>query len=116
MLYHNEVFFPEKVKNALPKGNIHLAYTQHARQACLNDRYGSIIGPTSIDASKGYVFEAEVIDGKLVKFAVRMSYDATRDITLVVGCGRNYFVKTLWLNLKTDKHRTLDKNKYAKGA
>lgn len=116
MLYHAQVYFPDKLKAALPKGMLNLVYGQHAKQSCLNDRYGTITPPPAIDLSNGQVFEAEVTDGKLVKFAVRMSYDATRDISIVVACSRDYFVKTLWLNKKSDKHRTLDKNKYAKAS
>ncbi len=112
MLYHSEVYFPEKLKAAIPQ-SVTLAYSGHALRACLNDRYGYINGPRWIDTTKGHVFEAEVINGKLVKFCIRMSYDALHDISIVVAHDTQYVVKTLWLNRKTDKHRTLDKNKYA---
>ena len=61
-------------------------------------------------------FEVEVSkEHRILKYVVRTTYDATRDISIVIiPRGDVAFVKTAWLNDKGDKHFTLDKSKYVK--
>jgi len=58
------------------------------------------------------VFEAEW-NGKLVKIAMRVKLDEKRDL-VIVGIPQmgGLFVKTVWINLRNDSHKTLNKNKY----
>ncbi len=116
-LYHSEVFMPAVVQKQLPTGVVIPCYGPHANTAALTDRYGKIHLSPIVSLNGSQLIEAELDGGNnLVKFVVRCHYDETRDI-IYVFCprrGNNVFVKTVWLNLKTDKHRTLDKNKYAR--
>lgn len=62
-----------------------------------------------------YEVETEAKD-KIIKCAIRTSYDLDRDISIVFAVskdGKN-IVKTAWLNGKNDRHFTLDKSKYYK--
>ena len=56
-------------------------------------------------------FEVETEKGKLTKCVVRVSYNDKKDICLVYRYG---FIVTAWLCNKDDKHKTLNKSKYAR--
>lgn len=108
-LYHAEVFMP---KLALPKGKINLQYTTHAMNAAKNDRYGTIALPEQLDTSKATVIEVETNQQKqTVKVLYRVQLDAKRDLCLAVLV--TGIVKTVWVNQRSDKHKTLQKGKYA---
>jgi hypothetical protein len=83
MLFHYELGFPKHAK--LHFGTLNLFWTQHALGECQADRYGIIDPPKTLDTDK--------------------------DMVLVVmpASGR---VKTVWINMKEDTHRTLDESKY----
>lgn len=66
----------------------------------------------NIDESNCHPFEVEVENDKVVKCAIRMKYDDKRDISIVV---RDEFIVTSWVNMSTDKHKTLDRSKYERG-
>ena len=115
-LYHAEVYMPASVLNLVPTGIVEPFYSGHAVKAANDDRYGKAVLDIQIDLKSAKLIEVEVENGKLVKYVVRCNYDAARDIIYVL-CPRPRrmaFVKTVWFNLKTDKHRTLDKNKYVR--
>ncbi len=83
----------------------------------LRDKLGTVLRPPkSIDFSTAQVIEAEIVDGiDITKLVVRLPYDNSRDIVLVL---RNFndgaaIVVTLWTNAIDDTHGTLDKSKYA---
>lgn len=59
--------------------------------------------------NKGYLFEVEEEDGRVIKAVYRISYDEEKDICLVFRYGK---IATAWVNFKNDKHFTLDKSKY----
>jgi len=62
---------------------------------------------------KSYLFEVEVRDGKIIKYVVRLSFDDRRDISIAfMPKGKTLFVKTMWLNMKSDIHRTLKHDNY----
>lgn len=93
-------------------GVIDLNYSNHALQAANNDRYGNIDLPDSVDTNKAKLIELEVVNNRyLSKIVYRMEYDSEYDICIVIIPER-WFVKTVWLNRKSDKHRTLDRSKY----
>ncbi len=79
----------------------------------MNDRYGIIDLPTSVNISTSKIIEVEVINNKVTKMVFRTKYDATFDIIIVMNLP-DLSVRTVWLNKRSDKHRTLDRNKYDK--
>lgn len=85
-------------------------YGDHARFEAQVDRYGKIALPKTLDLSKMKVIEVEVIDGRVTKILFRGSLDATRDLCIVLTS--DMYVKTVWVNLKSDNHRTLNRAKY----
>lgn len=110
-LFHSEIFMPEKIKNAPPMF-LDLKPSKHAKRAADTDRYGVLKIPSRITFSGKDIVEAEFSMGKVVKIVVRLAYDATRDAIYV--CHLDGFLKTVWFNLKSDKHFTLDASKYQK--
>ncbi len=108
-LYHREIFMPAGVRN-LAGVTLALTPSHHARGAALYDRYGALTIPAQITFDGKDVVEAEFEAGKLVKVVVRLSYDDTRDAIYV--CKTDGFLKTVWFNLKSDKHKTLKKHLY----
>lgn len=132
-LYHKEIGFPRNFK--APAGVLGLKYTRHAEQAALDDRYGEIIKPARLTTANYDIVELGVQDNRVSKIVYRgparcteCHYSQTapadcthekKDIILVVmppqGAGTSeWVVKTVWTNLNSDKHRTLDESKYAK--
>lgn len=110
-----------------------LEYGQHARRAALDDRYGQLTSvPLHHKFTRAEVFEVEVEQGRIVKFAARLStgFSIECDSKTVQSWGNafdlilvcvpslrepgNLFVKTLWLNERADGHRTLDCSKYVR--
>lgn len=116
-LYHASVGFPKKWIDYLPRGfsprNVYLKYGSHAREEAMKDRYGDITLPRAISFTEGglKIIEMEIQGQSVTKLVVRMSYDADKDITIVFNPADG-FVRTVWLNEKTDTHKTLDKSKY----
>lgn len=114
-LFHREVFWPKRLDKILPFGIRKLEYTGHAKRAGHTDRYGFVTLPDSVDLSKAYIFEAEEKEkGKISKFAFRLSTRPEFD-TVFVAMPENgsLIIKTVWINVKSDNHATLDKSKYA---
>lgn len=111
MLYHKDVFMPE----LSVEGVFLLTASKHAKTAALTD-CRSITIPRAIVVSKHTVFEAEIIDGVLVKVCTRTPYNYGYSLcmALTITGRRTATVKTIWLNAERDNHRTLDVDKYAK--
>lgn len=114
-LYHKDIGFPENWVTMLPRNfspaTMTLSYGSHARAEALSDKYGSIQLPQRL--SKAVPFEIEVQNGTVVKIGVRMPHDELNDI-IVIFQPKDGFVRTVWLNRKTDSHKTLDAGKYRK--
>ena len=110
-LYHKDVYMPTGLK--LPTGTMLLEYGGHARREAFEDRYGKIDLPTAIDFSQFEVIEVETQGKNVTKVLYRGTLDSRRDLCIVIIPKRR-FVKTVWVNLKSDKHRTLDTTKYDK--
>jgi hypothetical protein len=113
-LYHEAFGFPSGHERPIFTGM--LTYSQHALQEADSDRYGRIALPTKFDAraTNAKLIEVEFDDRKrrVVKQVWRQSLDAQRDLVLVITY--DGYVKTVWVNLKSDAHRTLDGSKYVK--
>lgn len=108
-LFHKDIFLPQVT---LPTGNFRMFYSFHALRAAENDRYGHIELPEFVDFSEYEIVEIEILNGRMTKILIRGTLDNKRDICLAIAAGGR--VKTVWANLKTDKHRTLDATKYTK--
>lgn len=113
VLYHAEIGFPKFFR--APLGTVRVAYGSHARRESFCDRYGVIDLPDSINLSLFKVVELGVQDGRISKMLFRGPLDRERDmcIVLVPKIGEPWFAKTVWVNLRTDKHATLNKSRYA---
>lgn len=111
-LFHIEVFMPQAYKKPIHQGR--LKYGNHAVLESLFDRYGEIELPTHFDPSKAKLIETEVDVqvNQITKQVWRQPLDKDRDIVLVIGKGG--FVRTVWVNLKSDKHKTLNRSRYVK--
>lgn len=91
-----------------------LRYSAHALREAINDRYGVLPAcafPQTFQGAVWSLVEAETFNGILSKFVVRRVVDARRSLVLVIQVDGT--VKTLWTNLNTDTHSTLDKSKFA---
>ncbi len=110
--FHVEVNMPERYKAPIYEGP--LKYRRHAREEAQMDRYGSIPLPAVFDASKAQLIEVDFdtdVD-KVVKQLWRQPLDDKRDIVMAIM--EDGFVRTVWVNLRTDKHRTLNRAKYVR--
>lgn len=131
ILYHAEVGFPKNFRP--PLGQYKLDYTKHALDASEDDRYGTIPILKGIDTTRMKLIEMGMQNGKVSKFLYRgtlacidCKQNSTpqsecshpiRDMCVVVipkPTGTPWLVKTVWINLQDDKHRTLDTSKYQK--
>lgn len=109
MLYHKSLGFPRWFRK--PAGTLTLRYSRHAKKAARNDRYGAIRLPQVLDLSCGDVFEIETDRNTVVKYCVRVRYCNKFDLTIVVNS--DGLVRTVWLNDRQDRHRTLNASRYA---
>jgi len=105
-LYHRDIFLPIRLGFAA-----FVKYSAHARQAAQDDRYGALTLPAVISTQEADVIEVEVANGKPHKAVLRMRHDDERDLCVVVLLD-TCVVKTVWCNLRTDTHGTLDRTKY----
>lgn len=112
-LFHTEVFVPNRLRKPCFEGR--LKYRPHALEESQLDRYGHIALPEFFEADKAKLIEVELGDDceTVLKQVWRQSLDAVRDLVLVIT--PSGFVKTVWVNLKSDKHRTLNRGRYVKG-
>lgn len=109
-LFHKDVFMPPSAKSPVFEGR--LKYSHHAITASQDDRFGAIPLPEMFSVSNAELIESELSDdGKTVlKQVWRQQLDEKRDLILVIT--RSGQVKTVWVNLRRDKHRTLQTSKY----
>lgn len=111
MLYHKDLGFPKNV--SLPQGTFGLTYGHHARQAAASDRYGDVSQdlPATIDTTLATVVELEILDGRIAKIVYRDHFNDELDLVFAIIPGQ-WFVKTVWVNVKSDPHHTLDRGRY----
>ena len=112
ILYHPEVFIPDSF--VMPTERVTLKWSHHARFAARDDRYGRIPTFETLPLCRFSLVELGMSDGKVSKIVVRGRYDGVRDVVFVLVPGpKHYFVKTVWFNLRTDQHKTLNRSRYA---
>lgn len=112
-LYHTEVFVPATLK--LPNGTFSLEYSSHAIEQSYRHRERLDL-PKFIDTRKATPIEIEADNqNRIQKILYRMELNKDKDIIVVViPMQRMWLVKTVWANLKTDNHKTLDTSRYAR--
>lgn len=109
-LFHKDVFMPASAKSPVFEGR--LKYSNHAITASQNDRFGAIPLPEMFSVANAELIESELSDDGTVvlKQVWRQQLDEKRDLILAIT--RDGRVKTVWVNLRSDKHRTLQTSKY----
>jgi hypothetical protein len=111
-LFHKDVFMPPSAKSPVYEGK--LKYSFHAIKASQSDRFGNIPLPEMFSVATAELIESEMSDDGMVvlKQVWRQPLDEKRD--LVLALTRDGKVKTVWINLRSDKHRTLQVDKYVR--
>lgn len=89
----------------LSLGQVSLEYSRHA---IIRANQKRIKLKDTIDIYNNVV-EAEYTRGRLTKVIVRVSYNNKYDMVLAIVQGG--YVATVWLNRKTDTHKTLNKSR-----
>lgn len=113
-LFHVQVYMPASL--TFPKGEFALKPTEHAMRAAQNDRYGQITIPKTLHTSQYRIIEVETgPNNNVMKIVYKGRYDSNRDLVIVAIPQTNnlMIVKTVWINMKNDRHSTLDKSKYS---
>lgn len=108
LLFHKDLGIPAPLKSGPPAG-MRLTYSNHAKQAAMDDRLTSV--PAVVPSSYTLI-EVESMNGRASKWVIRFDWkDPTRDLILVIMA--DGFVKTVWTNAKNDSHKTLKRHLYA---
>lgn len=109
-LYHAEIGLPKGFR--LPTARVELVWTRHADAARTHDRYGVIPRVATLPLSSFKVIEVGVEGRKVAKVVIRGHLDAKRDVIFVLIPGKKWIVKSVWMNLRSDSHKTLDRSRY----
>lgn len=112
-LYHKVMGLPAQAA-ALFSGRFNMEYSDHAKRAANDDRYGAFELLPQEEIKPENVVEVEVAGGRAVKAVVRLQFDEAMDLVMAVLRPHNgrAFVKTVWLNSRRDAHRTLNHRAY----
>ena len=112
LLYHKDIFMPAEMSRPIHEGPLH--YGRHALQEAMSDRYGRVPLPTTFCPQTSVLIESEYDRERkeVVKQVWRIPVNGKRDAVLVIAAGG--FVKTVWINMRNDNHKTLDKSRYVK--
>lgn len=99
----------------LPKGFevspvLCLRYSVHARERAIENR---VELPKHFLPRVAEVVEVEVVNGAVHKIVARQSFNATHDVCFVLLMAEK-LVKTVWVNLRSDRHFTLDKGRFTR--
>lgn len=109
LLFHKDIGIPDNLLRA-PLAGMPLRYGRHAQQAAMDDGLYNL--PSKVPSSYT-VFEVESTNGRASKWGVRFTCDERPTHDMCVVFLPDGFVKTIWLNAKTDKHKTLKRWLYA---
>lgn len=111
-LYHREVYWTDDVQKQIDvalNSGLQLQFSNHA----IDKEFIRQIPTSSITIDKlknGECFEVLMENNKVIKFVIRYGFDDIYDLSSVwIPNSDCLFCKTIWLNKKTDKHKTLDK-------
>jgi hypothetical protein len=110
-LYHSDIRLPDGF--VAPTARVALKWTRHADEARLNDRYTVIPKFKTATLKRLKVVEVGVENGRVVKILFRGRLDDRNDVCMVLMPLRDlWLVKTVWVNVSDDGHKTLDKSRY----
>jgi len=108
-LYHRDIFLPKWF--VAPTEKVTITYGEHAKRESRADLHGEIRLPKSITLARFEVIEIGVIGDRVSKILFRGRLDERRDLCIVLIPGE-WFAKTCWVNLRFDRHATLNAAKY----
>lgn len=111
-LYHADIRLPDYDR---PPYHVDLKWSRHAERARLTDRYGVIPSFSYLNFDACEVIEVGMENDVVRHFLLRIPMDE-RDIVIALApvSSSKFIVKTVWYNLKSDKHYTLDRSKYVR--
>lgn len=104
-LFHKDIGIPANLTG--PSVGLQLVYSNHAIDQSIRK---DITLPSFL--SRYTLVEVEIDRKWIQKWVVRVHYSDQDDLVLVVQ--PDGFVRTVWLNSKTDTHKTLDRSQYAR--
>lgn len=112
LLYHKEIGFPAGFR--APRDLVMVSYSTHALNAAKDDRYGDMHLPPRVRLSDFDVIEIGIIGRRVSKILFRAELDDERDLCMVLmPNGRGpWRCKTVWINERSDAHKTLNASKY----
>lgn len=101
---------PDATFHEVPRGA--LRYSRHARDEGVRDRYGAVHDLPPKLTQEFRVVEAVYVNGRPVKKVIRgpVKGSPEKDLVLVVLL-EDLYVKTVWINLKSDSHKTLKRDR-----
>lgn len=114
LLFHKDVFIPEHARRPLHEGA--LRYGSHATHVTTSGGgHEDIELPKRFAASDATLIEVELDakTGEVLKQVWRQRMNDEWDLCFPMLAGG--FVKTVWLNHRSDTHKTLDKSKFVGG-
>lgn len=113
--YHKDIYIPVEPLTKVCNRRFDLVYSNHAKQACLNDRYGLIKPVLNLIIIQKYIIELTLNDYNNVdKLLIRMKHNESNDTCLILlPDDTQAIVKTIWLCKATDTHSTLNKTQFA---
>ena len=115
-LYHKEIGLPACAEVPWCSSEIELIYSEHAKQAADDDRYGSVPRLDIAEFARHEVIEVQVENGQPVKAVLRIPCDNRPGLDMVLVILRpeagKALVKTVWFNEVSDKHHTLNRSLY----
>lgn len=114
LMFHKDVFIPDFAKVPLHEGA--LRYSRHACNVTVsNGQLEDIPLPPTFVASNATLVEVELnpTTGEVEKQVWRQPLDDKRDMCFPML--RGGFVKTVWINDRTDQHATLQRQRYIGG-
>lgn len=110
-LYHADIRLPDGF--VAPTQRVALEWSRHAEQARQTDRYGDIPAFRTATLGNLDVIEVGVESNRVSKILFRGRIDADRDLCMVlIPRTGSWLVKTVWINLNSDGHGTLDRSRY----
>lgn len=111
-LYHAQVHLPAAFARPIFEGRLN--YGAHAKNAAKSDRYGHFELPECFFARNARLIEAELDTDRniITKQVWRQQLDSHRDLVLVIN--RDGFVRTVWINLRSDRHTSLNTARYVR--
>ena len=114
-LFHKKIGLPANYRH--PMAVVPVRWTFHAIKAANSDRYGNVQITDRIDLTKFETVEVEIVAGRIAKILVRGAYSDNLDVTyaLIPQLGKEWVVKTTWLNWWNDDHRLISRSKYVGG-